>query len=90
MQQLRFHIKNLLIEWNPIGIIHLEKDDDEYDSYIPDIQEMLMRKAKFDELFDFLWWVETEHMALPGNRERTKRCAEQLVKLVNKPTAENS
>lgn len=87
---LHSSIRRLLMEWDPIGIAQFPEAHDEYDGYIPDIEEMLRRKAKFAELFDFLWWVETEHMGLPGNREQTKRCVEQLMRLVNEPTAEDA
>lgn len=71
----------LLQEWNPIGVVDEPKAQDEYDSYIPEIYGMLIRHEPRDRLLDHLWWVETEHMGLSGNRRHTEAIADRLLKL---------
>ncbi len=72
-------IHNILLnEWDPIGVSGIEEAHDEYDSYIIDILVLLGDKAGEKEFFDFLWYIETEHMGLKGNRDRTKKIANKL------------
>ncbi len=71
----------LLKEWDPIGVNEIEEAQDEYNSYVGAIYKLLIdRKAKH-EIFDYLWWVETEHMGLTGNRQMTEHIAARLAKL---------
>lgn len=42
---------------------------------------MLIRNEPNHKPFDFLWWVETEHMGLSGNRRKTERIADQLIQI---------
>ena len=71
----------LLCEWDPIGVADVPQAQDEYDSYISQIYGLLIRREPKHKLIDFLWWVETEHMQLYGNRGRTERVAELLMQL---------
>jgi hypothetical protein len=71
----------LLRDWDPIGVSELPQAQDEYDSYISQIYGMLIRREPRHNLVDFLWWVETEHMGLYGNRQRTERVADLLLQL---------
>jgi len=74
--------KVLLEEWDPIGVGDIPEAQDEYDSYVPEIYKMLVSgKPKYD-IFEYLWWLETEHMGLTGDQQRTEIFAEQLCKLV--------
>ena len=73
--------KILIEEWDPIGVGDILEAQDEYDSYIPQIYKMIIsRKPKY-EIFKYLWWLETEHMSLSGNRQQTEQCAERLFNL---------
>ena len=36
-------------------------------------------------MVDFLWWAETQHMGLAGNRRRTEQVAERLMRLHGEP-----
>ena len=66
-------IHTVLMEyWDPIGVRGIEQAEDEYDSYISEIHGLLIRQEPRFKLIDFLWWVETEHMCLSGNRSRTE------------------
>ncbi len=71
----------LMREWDPIGVADIPEAADEYDSYISEVHGLLIRREPLYKLVDFLWWVETEHMGLAGNRRRTKQAAERLLRL---------
>jgi hypothetical protein len=71
----------LLKEWDPIGIADVPEAQDEYDYYEPQIYGMLIRKEPKNKLLDFLWWVETEHMGLCGNRGKTAEIVARLLEV---------
>jgi hypothetical protein len=71
----------LLREWDPIGVSDILEAQDEYDSYISQIHGLLIRREPLHRLVAFLWWVETVHMGLCGNRRRTEQVAERLLRL---------
>ena len=77
----RYHaaIREILLrEWDPIGVGDIPQAHDEYDGYIPEIFGMLIRHASKEKLVDHLWWIETDHMALFGNRPKTEAIAARL------------
>ena len=59
----------------------IKEAQDEYDSYVGAIYKMLISRKSKNEIFDYLWWLETEHMGLTGNRQATVHFAERLAKL---------
>jgi hypothetical protein len=78
--QLAAHVHHALLrEWDPIGIQQFTEAEDEYDSYVPDVCKLLREHSTAKELIHYLWWLETVHMGLPGNRERTEAFAARLV-----------
>ena len=80
----RYHeaIRGILLhEWDPIGIADDPAAQDEYDGYIHEIHGMLIRHELRHRLVDHLWWVETEHMGLYGNRSRTELIADRLIRM---------
>ena len=62
----------LMREWDPIGVADIPEAADEYDSYIGEVYGLLVRREPLRKMIDFLWWVETEHMGLAGNRRKTQ------------------
>ena len=48
-------------------------------SYVPSIYKLLDTRKPGSELFDYLWWLETEHMGLPGDRQATELFAHRLI-----------
>ncbi|MCP1674012.1 hypothetical protein J2T57_001111 [Natronocella acetinitrilica] len=54
---------------------------DEYDSYVPTIYKMLILRKPRHEVVDYLWWLETEHMGLTGDRQATEKFADRLMKI---------
>src|SRR5690242_13762857 len=73
----------LMTEWDPIGVADIPEARDEYDAYVMEIYGLLSRRAVAKDIFESLWWVETEHMGLRGNRQRTERVANRLASLVD-------
>jgi len=73
--------KLLMQEWDPIGVAGIPEAQDEYDSYIPQIYGILIRREPRWKLVDYLWWAETENMGLHGNRHRTERVADLLMQI---------
>jgi hypothetical protein len=75
-------IRQILLEdWDPIGIKHIPEAQDEYDAYVPQVEQLLSQGASIGQIFEYLWELETQHMALPGDQERTKRIAERLARI---------
>jgi len=74
--------KAFIEEWDPIGVGDIPEAQDEYDSYIPAIYKMLISRQPKHDVFEYLWWLEVEHMGLNGDRQRTEAFAERLLNLV--------
>jgi len=71
----------LMRQWDPIGVAGIPEAADEYDSYIGQLYGLLVRREPLHKMVDFLWWVETQHMGLAGNRRKTEVVAERLLRL---------
>ena len=71
----------VLSEWDPIGVASIPEAADEYDGYVPVIYKMLIERKPISEIFDYLWWLETEHMGLSGDRQATDTFAKRLLAL---------
>ena len=71
----------LLQEWDPVGVGDIPEAQDEYDSYVSTLYKMLIAQKSRDEVFDYLWWLETEHMGLTGDRQATEKFADRLMQL---------
>jgi hypothetical protein len=71
----------LLREWDPIGVADIPQAQDEYDGYVGEIHGRLVRHEARQSLIDHLWWIETVHMGLCGNRAHTEVIADRLLAL---------
>ncbi|WP_433705969.1 hypothetical protein [Paraburkholderia sacchari] len=71
----------LLKEWDPIGVGDSPEADDEYDSYVQDVSRMLREEKTVDELYDYLRWLEVEHIGLDGDEVHTRTVAHRLMNL---------
>ncbi len=80
----------LLREWDPISVADVPQAQDDYDSYISQIHGLLVRREPRYKMVDFLWWAETEHMGLYGNRQRTERVADLLLQIVDSARREGA
>lgn len=70
--------KALVEKWDPIGVREIPEAQDEYDHYVPAVYRLLVTRRPKQELFDYLWWLEREHMGLSGDRQATEAFAEYL------------
>lgn len=70
----------LFRDWDPIGC---GVPEDEYDSYIPSILNLLLQGADPQRIADRLYTLETVSMGLPGDRERSMRVAAKLLSLMD-------
>jgi hypothetical protein len=71
----------LLSEWDPIGVQAIPEAQDEYDGYVPALYSMVIARKPIHEVLEYLLWLETEHMGLSADRQRTQGIAEKLVGL---------
>ena len=82
----RFHdaIRAVLLqEWDPIGVSGLSGAEDEYDGYVGEVYAMLIRNESTQTVSNHLWWIETAHMGLRGNRAKTEAIAMRLCRLLS-------
>lgn len=78
-RDLRVAVRELLRrEWDPIGVYGFDGSEDEYDSYVGPVLQLLGNCASVDEIFDFLSWVEVQHMGLTGDPAHTRHIAARL------------
>ena len=56
-------------QWDPIGISDIPHSVGEYDSYVPELYELICINADEKLIFDYLWKIEVQHMGLDGNRK---------------------
>jgi|SRR6188768_3976349 len=68
----------LLEEWDPIGVRAFPEAFGEYDGYVGAICSLLIRGCSAEDLFDFLWGIETQHMGLSGDWSTTRAFADRL------------
>jgi hypothetical protein len=71
----------LLKEWDPIGVKDVPEAQDEYDSYIPGVCKLLINRESSENIFQYLWKIETDNMGLTGNRNHTKSIAKKLAEI---------
>ena len=70
--------------WDPIGISDVPEARDEYDAYISGIHKMSISRSTKQEVFEYLWYIETQHMGLSGNRRHTEAVAGKLFQVIYK------
>jgi hypothetical protein len=72
----------LFKEWDPIGVADIPEAHDEYDAYVPGVYKRSLSRASEDELFTYLWDIETEYMGLCGNASHTRAISKRLLELI--------
>ncbi|MEM7174369.1 MAG: hypothetical protein AAF443_00360 [Chlamydiota bacterium] len=77
--------KILLNDWDPIGIQGIPEAQDEYDNYVPLVYGLLISRKSEDEIFNYLYQLETEQMGLSSNnnKEQTRAAAKKIASLTN-------
>lgn len=68
----------LMSEWDPIGC---GVPDDEYDSYIPAIYQLIKFPSEIESLSAYLQEVESQSMGLPARPEACRRVATILLNM---------
>lgn len=68
----------LLHKWDPIGVAGITGAEDEYAQYVGDILNLVQRSSSYEELFEYLWKIETDYMGLKGNRKKTESFSKLL------------
>lgn len=74
-------IRAILVEWDPIGVSSMSGAQDEYDAYVPEVAQLISKNASVEEIFLYLWQLETEHIGLVGNESKTRHTATRLIAL---------
>ena len=72
--------KMALQEWDPIGVYGFKDSsniEDEYDAYLPKLFELITSNASENDIYDFLYYVETTCIGVRGHSEKTKKFAKQ-------------
>ena|SRR5258708_10443131 len=68
-RRIRIQIRHVLLDvWDPIGVKDAPNAQDEYDSYIGRLYELLVSKAPDVELVEHLYWAAHDSMGLSAAR----------------------
>jgi hypothetical protein len=73
--------------WDPIGVSGIPAARDEYETYVPQVFELLNDDANRGRIAGYLNWVVTERMGLSENAEATLRVVDFLQEWKAKLTA---
>lgn len=84
MNLYKFIAEALHYKWDPIGISDIPHSVGEYDSYVPELYELVCINADKKLIFDYLWKIEVQHMGLDGNRKATLAFVDYLKKMSTK------
>ena len=69
-RRIRVDIRPVLMSvWNPIGIKDEPNAQDEYDSYLGGVYELLITGASEKRIAERLWWIVAERMGLSAARK---------------------
>jgi hypothetical protein len=67
-RRIRAEIRRVLLQvWDPIGIKDEPNAQDEYDSYLGNVYELLVAGAPDERVAQYLFEVVTERMELPAS-----------------------
>jgi hypothetical protein len=78
-RRIRSEIRRVLLDyWDPIGVRGEPKAQDEYDSYLGGICELLVSGASDEEIANHLRGVIEERMELRPQGDATERTVRQL------------
>ena len=65
--------------WDPIGVAAVPQARDEYQSYVPQVFQLLQTGASEGEISGYLSMIATDRMGLDNSPERHKDAASALV-----------
>jgi hypothetical protein len=69
--------------WDPIGISAFSDEMTEYEGYIPSLCNMLEQQPNIEQIFEYLWVIETQSIGLSGDKNATKEFAIWLYQLAH-------
>ena len=85
-RRIRVEIRRVLLgTWDPIGIRNEPNAQDEYDGYIGEIFDLLVRRAPDSAILDYLFWAVNKHMGLNATREEMLPTIVELRRIVLSP-----
>jgi hypothetical protein len=68
-RRIRVAIRHVLMDvWDPIGVKDESNAQDEYDSYLGGVYELLVTGASDESIEDHLWRIVTERMELTAKK----------------------
>jgi hypothetical protein len=68
-RRIRVQMRHILLDtWDPIGVKDAQNAQDEYDSYIGKLYDLLASGAPDSDLVDYLFWAVHEHMGLDASK----------------------
>ena len=81
VKQAQYFIRMvLLVDWDPIAIFGEPAAEDEYDTYVPQIFQLLRKGEKSDEIAEYLHWIEIEMMGMPPQPSSPRNAAAEKLK----------
>jgi len=81
-RRIRVQMRHVLIEiWDPIGIKDEPNAQDEYDSYIGELYDLLVGHADDSQLIDYLYKAAHDHMGLDAARSDMQATVDALKKI---------
>lgn len=66
-------------KWDPVGIYFYSQEMGEYDGYLPNLYELLKNGGTEEDVFNFLWIIETESLGLEGDENATRQFSKLLI-----------
>jgi hypothetical protein len=74
-------VKAILISsWDPLGVLAEPSVQDEYDSFVPAIFELLKKGVTSEVLSAYLQRIESDDFGLAPDRAKTQIVADMLIK----------
>jgi hypothetical protein len=79
IQRINDEIRQVLVkEWDPIGIKDEPRAQDEYDSYIAGVFNLLARHGSDKEIEDYLWKIIEDRIHLHPRKGATQNAVKAL------------
>jgi hypothetical protein len=78
-RRIRSEIRRVLLQyWDPIGIRDEPNAQDEYDSYLGGVYELLLSGASDEEIANHLWRIIEERIEVHPQSRATERTVREL------------
>ena len=85
-RRIRVEIRRVFLDtWDPIGIRDEPSAQDEYDGYMGEVFDLLVKRAPDSAILDYLLWAVNKHMGLSATRENMLPTIVELRKINLQP-----